>query len=229
MKETIFTIPVSEVFEPRDGCPLCRMHDTLEERAIDAILGAAMMEPDIRIQTNKLGFCTAHFDKMLMRNNRLSLALMLESHLNAVQGILPGEREEKAGKADVRKAQMLLQSCYVCEKIDLSMDRMIENLFSMYGKEESFRTLYAEQPFVCLAHYVALAQCAPKALGKKELGGFLSVTGGLARAGLAQTHSDVDAFCQMFDYRNAGKAASSPRIKTAVEHAIQYLTGHKPG
>ena len=30
MREDICTIPISEVFEPKEGCPICRMRDTLE-------------------------------------------------------------------------------------------------------------------------------------------------------------------------------------------------------
>lgn len=228
MKETIFTIPISEVFEPRDGCPLCRMHDTLEERALDAVMGAAMMEPAIRIQTNRLGFCTAHFDGMLMRKNRLSLALMLESHLKEVEKLLPGEREEKAGKADVRRAEQMLCSCYVCDKIDNSMERMVSNIFELYRKEESFRVLYADQPFVCLPHYIELTKRAQKAIPKRELGEFYSITGTLLRRGLSEIHGDVDTFCRMFDYRNAGKTEKSPQVKVAVERAIKFLTTHTP-
>ena len=82
MHDSLVTIPVSEVFEPREGCPLCRLRDTLEQRVVEYITGAAMMEPDIRIQTNKQGFCHHHFEQMLKQRNRLSVALMLESHLN---------------------------------------------------------------------------------------------------------------------------------------------------
>ncbi len=32
MREDICTIPISEVFEPKEGCPICRMRDTLENR-----------------------------------------------------------------------------------------------------------------------------------------------------------------------------------------------------
>lgn len=228
MKETIFTIPISEVFEPRDGCPLCRMHDTLEERALDAIMGAAMMEPVIRIQTNKLGFCATHFDGMLSRKNRLSLALMLESHLKSVQQMLPKEREEQAGKADVRKLTEMLKSCYVCEKIDGSMQQMLQNLFALYHREEGFRALYAAQPFVCVPHYTMLIAGAQKSIPKKELPDFMSVTGTLVRAGLCELHGDVDTFCRMFDYRNAGKTEKSPQVKVAVERAVKFLTAHTP-
>ena len=28
MRDSIYTIPISEVFEPKCGCPICRMRDT---------------------------------------------------------------------------------------------------------------------------------------------------------------------------------------------------------
>ena len=30
MRDSIYTIPVSEVFEPKCGCPICAMERTLE-------------------------------------------------------------------------------------------------------------------------------------------------------------------------------------------------------
>ena len=64
MRDDICTIPISEVFEENDGCPICRMRDTIEERITEYILGDAMMEPDVRISTNQVGFCEEHYDKM---------------------------------------------------------------------------------------------------------------------------------------------------------------------
>ena len=45
MREDICSIPVSEVFEPKDGCPLCRLRDVLEERMTDYITGSIMAAP----------------------------------------------------------------------------------------------------------------------------------------------------------------------------------------
>lgn len=82
MKEQIYTIPVSEAFETRNGkCPLCLLRGKWEQNELDLILGASMMEPDIRIQTNEKGFCNNHLHKMYEKGNRLPLALTLESHL----------------------------------------------------------------------------------------------------------------------------------------------------
>lgn len=86
MRESILTIPVNEVFEPREGCPICRMRDTVEEHICEYIMGAAMMEPDVRQDTNRLGFCFTHYQQLMMQNNRLSLGLMLNSHLEELRG-----------------------------------------------------------------------------------------------------------------------------------------------
>ena len=59
MRSDICSIPVEEVFEPKEGCPVCRMRDMLEKRMADYITGAAMMEPEIRKVTNQKGFCFA--------------------------------------------------------------------------------------------------------------------------------------------------------------------------
>ena len=85
MRESILTIPVNEIFEPKEGCPICRMRDMLEQRTVDYIMGAAMMEPDVRIETNRQGFCKTHFEQMRACKNRLSLALMLQTHLQSLQ------------------------------------------------------------------------------------------------------------------------------------------------
>ena len=52
MRESILTIPVNEVFEPREGCPICAMRNTVEQHISEYIMGAAMMEPDVRMETN---------------------------------------------------------------------------------------------------------------------------------------------------------------------------------
>ena len=57
----------------------------LEDRLAEYITGAAMMEPDVRIETNRLGFCARHFDKITAVGSRLSVALILESHLKELE------------------------------------------------------------------------------------------------------------------------------------------------
>ena len=56
MKEQIYTIPVNEVYDTDCECPLCELEKKLEKETLDYTLGAAMMEPEFRMESNEKGF-----------------------------------------------------------------------------------------------------------------------------------------------------------------------------
>ena len=170
MREDITSIPVSEVFEPRDGCPLCRMRDLLEERVLEYITGAAMMEPDVRIETNRQGFCFPHYQMMLKKRNRLGVALMLESRLEEIEKQVYDAAASPFGfqaKKQVEAADKPLHTCFVCGQVDWAMERMLETVFRLWEREEAFRRLFSEQPCLCLPHFSQLSNAAVRHMGKK--------------------------------------------------------------
>ena len=118
MKETIVTIPINDLFAPKDGCPLCRMERMLEDQYCEFVTGDAMMEPSVSIETNKRGFCHRHFSKMTRVGQKLPNALILESHLQEImEQLIP----KKAGKPDKKQLEALdemLRSCYVCDRVE---------------------------------------------------------------------------------------------------------------
>ena len=158
--EQIYTIPVNEAFEesmenPGAGCPFCRLYNKLERDELDLILGASMMEPDVRVKTNELGFCRDHFAMMLRRPKRLPLALVLESHL-AEQNQNLGRGAMfigKAGENAAKKFTTLSKSCYVCDRIEYNFVRMQETAALLWDQDEEFRGKTAAQPFFCLSHF----------------------------------------------------------------------------
>jgi hypothetical protein len=82
MKERIYTIPVTEAFEQDSECPICILEKNLEDRSIEYYLGASLMEPDCRIETNKNGFCRLHFQMLYnSQENRLGLGLVTDTHI----------------------------------------------------------------------------------------------------------------------------------------------------
>ena len=128
MRDDICTIPVSDAFEENDGCPICRMYETVEKRILEYIMGAAMMEPDVRIETNRLGFCGRHYKRMLKMRGRLSLALILQTHTAEVRKNVTEANflVSRSKKAD--RAEDMLDSCFVCEKIEWGFERMLNTL-----------------------------------------------------------------------------------------------------
>ena len=82
MKETIYTIPVNEVFAEKCECPLCELESRFEKETVDYYLGPSLMEPDNRIETNDTGFCARHYGMMYnTQTNRLGLGLILDTYL----------------------------------------------------------------------------------------------------------------------------------------------------
>lgn len=82
MKETIYTIPVSEAFEKDCECPLCELKKRFEDETVQYFVGPSLMEPETRIETNDTGFCARHFEQMYAtKANRLGIGLMLDTYM----------------------------------------------------------------------------------------------------------------------------------------------------
>lgn len=228
MRESIYTIPIGEVFEPREGCPLCRMRNMLEERALEYTMGAAMMEPDVRIETNKRGFCEAHFRDMLASGNRLSVGLMLQSHLGYIREEILLKKASPIGR-DSRSAlaRAVADGCFVCERIDDSMSRMTDTVLTLWGRDEEFRLLFSQQELLCLPHFARFYGAAGEKKYKKQSVAFTAELCRLAEQGIAPVAADIDSFCNLFDYR-AKKDEVVPReVKISPERAAELLTSRK--
>lgn len=224
MREDICTIPISEIFEPKDGCPICRMRDMLEDRMATYITGAAMMEPDVRIETNRLGFCEHHFGIIREHGNRLSIALILESHLKEIEETILPKAGQAPNKKNLQAGEALNHTCFMCENISKNMDHLLETVIRLWQNEPDFRNLYSEQPCICLPHYQLLIKSASR-MPKKNYVPFAAVTGELAGNYLRKVENDITHFCRMFDYRN--KDADWGNSKDAIERAIWLLTSRK--
>ncbi len=223
MRDDITSIPISEIFEVQDGCPLCRLRDLLEQRVVDYITGAAMMEPDVRTETNKKGFCYTHYEQLLKKHNHLGVALMMESHLDSLEKRIFGGIFKDAGKQG-KAAETALSTCFVCERVDKNMQQMAGNLCKLWERERDFRTTFAAQPTLCLPHFALLTQTAGDVMGKRYRGEFCEEAGKLAHKELTDLRADVHHFCSMFDYRNSGENADWGTSKDSVERCVHFLT-----
>ncbi len=223
MRDSILTIPISEILEPREGCPICRMRDMLEQRTVEYIMGAAMMEPDVRIETNRAGFCHTHFQQMMKQKNRLSLALMLQTHLEEVDRQL-FSRKKLFEPKNARKAKLsqINESCFVCEKVDWGMERLMKTFFEM-SSHSDIKQLLSEQEYICLPHFDLLQSLAPAYLQKYELDSFNKLISSLTENYIAVLYKDVSQYCSMYDYRNTGKDADWGNSRDSIERAVKFL------
>lgn len=226
MRESILTIPVNDVFGPRDGCPICRLRDGIEQHVCEYIMGAAMMEPDVRIETNKLGFCHTHYNMLLQQNNRLSLGLMLSTHLAEKEKELFGSKMP-FGIGKGKKTEQAGTTCFVCEKVNWGINHTLETVFQMYVKDPAFKKLFQRQEFICLPHYKLLLSKGSENMSKGDFAEFKKDLETLTDNYMKQLTADVEQFNQSFDYRNAGSLHNEDmeHVRTSIQRAIKFLTG----
>jgi len=225
--EQIYTIPVNEAFELSGadkscGCPFCTLYNKRENDELDLILGASMMEPDVRIKTNKEGFCKTHYDMMFTRKNRLGMALTLESHLNELAEDIKPQKlfAPKTPKAVTRIAE-LEGNCYLCRRIEFNFAHMIETAVLLWESEEAFKKKLDAIPYFCLPHYRRMLEYAQRRLSKKDFAEFNAKCEKIENTYLDELRGDVSWFCKKFDYRYDEEPWYNS--KDAVERAMKFL------
>ncbi len=230
--EQIYMIPVNEAFDQglSEGsceCPFCIMHQRLEKKELEIALGPAMMEPSTRIETNEKGFCKDHFEKMLKMNNRLSLALILESHLDTVRGKLRGNFLSRLtgsqSKKDIKATRELGSTCHICDKVEYHFSRMIDTAVYLYSTDSKFKEKLQGQKTFCLPHYQRVIEYAQAKLDKKKFKDFYDNISTVENAYFDKIIGDVSWFCKKFDYRYESEPWYDS--KDAIERAIALLSG----
>lgn len=235
MPETIYTIPINEAFDEalekeKPTCPFCKLESDLETNELDIILGASMMEPDIRIKTNEKGFCPNHFSKMLVHGKRLPLALMLESHLNEIYGEITKKDRAKDYPKVFKRLDELNHSCYICDRISYNYKKILSNAVYMWSIDDDFKKKVGTQKCFCVRHFTDFTTVGSKELGKKAFPDFYEDCAKVFADYFNDLRSDVSWFCKKFDYRYQDEPWYN--AKDSVERAVALLcsdiTSEKP-
>ena len=216
-------------------CPFCAMHDNLEHYAIDFLMGSSVgyMESDIRMKTNKTGFCKKHYSKLFHSQNHLGLALMLHTHLKEIiksfDSMSDSVAKEKKSffRRENQKSEIseyyenLENSCFVCDMIDNSYEHYINTFFMLFEKEQEVREKLKNTAGFCLGHFAMILDVAPKKLSNKALNAFYEIVIPLQKTNLNRLEQELDWFTKKFDYRFNDEPWKTS--KDAVERAIAKI------
>jgi hypothetical protein len=236
MKEKIYTIPVTDAFESNCECPLCFMEHKLEEEAIQYVMGPSYMEDDVRTVTNELGFCKYHVEILSKQKNTLGLALMLQTHMakttkdihklvtsSKSSGGLFKKKDSLNNAPLLEYINKLEDSCYICDKVNTTMDRYIDTIFMLWNKEESFRDKLKNSKGFCAKHFGLLHKVSAQKLSIKESNEFLEVLNKLFTDNLDRVSEDLEWFIKKFDYRYQNEPWKDS--KDAVQRTIIKTNG----
>ena len=154
MKERIYSIPLTDALNEGCGCILCTLEKKLEADAAAYFLGPSLMEPDNRSLTNDRGFCRRHLSMLAEGNNKLGLALLLETHVVELSKKIEIKKNSgifSKGYNIKEAAQSILcnvHSCAMCDKLNSQLGDAAGNLAYLWGKEPDFK-----EKFENLSHY----------------------------------------------------------------------------
>lgn len=249
MKETIYTIPVNEAFDKDCECPICELRKRFEKERVDYYMGPALMEPEVRIETNKTGFCRRHFGMMYeTKTARLGLGLVIDTYLKEqtaklvkmsgpAAASLPDDIRPKKSlfnnpsKKDAGKSAEAICSyladheseCCICKVLDYTMERYYEVFFDLYKGEKEFRDKVLAGKGFCLPDFRILLEKSAKYLGASDRSEFVTKITEIELASLDRIEKEVDWFTKKFDYRNTD--APWGNSKDAPVRSIKKITG----
>ena len=227
--EQIYTIPVNEAFDecvadPKKGCPFCMLYRKLQNDELDIILGASMMEPDIRKSTNEYGFCHNHYSMMMRRKRMLGIGLMMESHLAEVEKKIDGPTLlGNKVQASLSAIDVLNKDCYVCGRIGKNLSAMIATAVYLFESDPSFKPKFKKVPYFCLPHYKAMVEYASKKMPKRSFRDLYDTAHSIEKEYIGSLKGDVSWFCKKFDYRYDEEPWYNS--KDSVQRSIKFLCG----
>ncbi|MBR1693298.1 MAG: hypothetical protein IJ711_11085 [Lachnospiraceae bacterium] len=243
MKETLYTIPLTDAFMAKDECPFCFIERSVEQDLLDFTLGSgsSYMESDVREATDKAGFCRTHFKKMYDYGNTLGNAWILKTHFEQINkelqsrtkmfskgkssllGRIKKGEEDNSISAWVKERE---ESCYICSRFRDTYARYIDTFFFMYKKDGELTRMLKESKGFCLYHFGDLMKASDSALNDKQKDTFYPLIFELMEQNMARVGEDVSWLVEKFDYKN--KDADWKNSRDAVQRGMQKLHGGYP-
>ena len=165
---------------------------------------------------------------MAERRSRLPLALILETHLDEVAKNIK-HKKSRPDKKEIKSGDVEKKSCYVCDRIEWSKQRMYATIAKLYSEEMDFRELFRQQPQICFTHYRELMAFSAPNVSSRWRKEFEKDVDTITLKTVQAIRDDVHYFTTMFDYRNAGENADFKNSRDSIERAIKYMTTRMPG
>ncbi len=216
----IQTAPIWDAYKTEKDCPLCKIYADREKRVIGQYLNENVMDPDFRVRSNRVGFCKTHIKALYSGQNKLGLALQLETRADALDKLLSKPPADK--KSAKKTAELLYKhyGCVVCDALEEPMSRYFITVAEMFENEPDFPELFGAAHH-CIEHSIRLYDAAQYA--GKSVNTFCATLTSSLKRDLRSTEKSLRSFADCFDFKNAG-TRPDPQV---IPDAVKLLNGIK--
>lgn len=216
MQYHIQTAPVWDAYRHESGCPLCALISAKEKRLIKSYLNENVMDEHFRMLSNAVGFCPEHIRMLYAGENKLGLALQLETRAaHLYKEVLKSPPKDKKSASKTADALKRHCSCVVCNELDEFLPRYYMTIAQMFDNEPEFPELF-KNAHHCIKHATELFAAAEHA--KKSTEKYLSALHGSLVGELKRTEKELRIFADCFDHLSSDKPDP-----TAIPRAVELL------
>jgi Family of unknown function (DUF6062) len=227
---------VHDAYEQGGTCPLCTLMDGAERTCLASFQHSRVMEPNVRVKTNALGFCPDHLGKLFKGENKLGLGLVMLTHLqeksaevcSALDGSI--EAAEGGGRDRMRRIRQIIDSlealrdsCFICGLLAQDLARYSWTILYLWRKDPQFPPLFRASRGFCLSHFCTVLATACDVLRGDRLALWLHDAVPVMKRALAGLEDDLLAFTQLHKAEN--RSLGTDEVRSALARTLQLLAG----
>jgi hypothetical protein len=225
---------VHDAYRQGVECPLCFLQASAEKALLTSLQHSRAMQPDVRVRTNREGFCPEHLRRLYAGENKLGLALTAHTRLQHVIAEAAAALEDAARAAGGRDARpaagraaarlsALGATCYVCGLLLQDSQRYRFTILYLWSKDPEFPAVFRASRGFCIPHFAAMTDEAARSLRPDRLRSWLAESGALLHGSLESLEKDLHSFTQLHQADNRSPGTEAER--TALVRTLQKLAG----
>ena len=216
MKFELETIPIWDSLKENSECLICSLMEKAEKDSLEYYLGSSVMNPETRVQVNKIGFCSHHLDLLAKTNKSPSLAVLERSYMETSLKIFEKQflRIENSKKGKNTNKEILelnktidnrLKGCLICNKMQDRLDRYSYTVCALWKQDSEFRKVLEESKGFCLVHLKSILTISKECLNSIEQKEFAESIISLERKNLNRVNEELIWMTQKYKAENIDK------------------------
>ena len=218
---------VHDAYQRGGECPLCDLEEAAEQTYLRSFHHSRVMEPSVRVQTNKEGFCAEHLRKLYAGENKLGIGLVIHTRLQHVADELADILGKIGGKRGVPRAaervHALEESCFLCRLMSQDRQRYAFTILYLWTRDPDFPAVFRASRGFCLPHFRLMLEEGQRAMRADRLQRWLAEAGPLMQESFRTLERDLRAFTQLHRAENSSLGTDAER--TALARTLQKLAG----
>jgi hypothetical protein len=192
------------------------------------------MEPNVRVQTNRQGFCPTHSRQLYEGEGKLGLSLVVHtrlqhllpeigSTLDAVVRASEGRNVKDRVAAAAAPLSGLHDSCFICGLVRADSERYILTILYLWSKDPGFPPVFRASKGFCIPHFLTVLDRASKSMRADRFRRWLAEAIPLMKESLEGLEKELRAFSQLHQAGNVSLGTEVER--SALGRTLQKLSG----